>query len=121
MTMVRFDSFLTAVRAGSILADNEFELLSYNKEGNVISVRYNGVYVIVDNGYLSWSCTVPPLSVTNKIDETWWSRWVESMRKDVECTFGILKGRWRILKTGVRVYGVDKVYEIWLTCCALHN
>jgi hypothetical protein len=35
----------------------------------------------------------PPLSVTNKIDETWWSRWVESMRsKDVECTFGILKG-----------------------------
>ncbi len=43
------------------------------------------------------------------------------MHKDVECTFGILKGRWRILKTGVRVYGVDKVDEIWLTCCALHN
>ena len=43
------------------------------------------------------------------------------MRKDVECTFGILKGRWRILKTGVRVYGVDRVDDIWLTCCALHN
>ncbi len=52
MTMVRFDSFLTAVRAGSILTDNEFELLSYDKEGNVVTVRYNGVYVIVDNGYL---------------------------------------------------------------------
>jgi len=121
MTMVRFDSFLTAVRAGSILTDNEFELLSYDKEGNVVTARYNGVYVIVDNGYLPWSCTVPPLSVTNKIDETRWSRWVESMRKDVECTFGILKGRWRILKTGVRVHGVDKVDDIWLTCCALHN
>ena len=46
MTMVRFDSFLTSVRAGSILTDNEFELLSYDKEGNVVSVRYNGVYVI---------------------------------------------------------------------------
>jgi hypothetical protein len=101
MTMVRFDSFLTAVRASSILTDNEFELLLYDKEGNVISVRYNGVYVIVDNGYLAWSCTVPPLSTTNKIDEMRWSRWVESMRKDVECTFRILKGRWRILKTGV--------------------
>ena len=121
MTMVRFDTFLTDIRAGRILTDNEFELLSYDKEGNVISVRYNGVYVVVDNGYLAWSCTVPPISVTNKIDETRWSRWVESMRKDVECTFGILKGRWRILKTGVRVYGVDKVDEIWLTCCALHN
>ena len=46
MTIVRFDSFLTAVRAGRILTDNEFELLSYDKEGNVVSVRYNGVYVI---------------------------------------------------------------------------
>jgi hypothetical protein len=44
---------LTDVRAGQILTNNEFELLSYNKDGNVISVRYNGVYVIVDNGYLA--------------------------------------------------------------------
>ena len=95
--IVRFDTFLTDVRAGRILTDNEFELLSYDKEGNVISVWYNGVYVIVDNGYLAWSCTVPPISGTHKIDKTRWSRWVESMRKDVECTFGILKGRWRIL------------------------
>jgi len=56
--MVQFDSFLTAVRAGSILTDNEFELLSYNKDCNVVSIGYNGVYVIVDNGYLVWSCTV---------------------------------------------------------------
>ncbi len=68
--MVRFDTFLTNVRDGCILTNNEFELLLYDKEGNVISVRYNGVYVIVDNGYLVWSCTVPPFSVTNKISET---------------------------------------------------
>ena len=43
------------------------------------------------------------------------------MRKDVECAFGILKGRWRILKTGVRVQGVESVDKVWLTCCALHN
>lgn len=29
------------------------------------------------------------------------SAWLESLRKDVECTFGILKGQWRVLKTGV--------------------
>ena len=43
------------------------------------------------------------------------------MRKDVECTFGILKGRWRILKSGVRLHGVDAVDSVWFTCCALHN
>jgi hypothetical protein len=46
---------------------------------------------------------------------------MESMRKDVECTFGILKGRWRILKAGVRLWGVLKTDDVWLTCCALHN
>ena len=43
------------------------------------------------------------------------------MRKDVECTFGILKGRWRILKAGVRLHGVNAADNVWLTCCALHN
>ena len=35
MTMIWFDSFLTFVRAGSILTNNEFELLWYDKEGNI--------------------------------------------------------------------------------------
>ena len=35
--------------------------------------------------------------------------------------FGILKGRWRILKSGVRISGVDLVDYIWFTCCVLHN
>ena len=43
------------------------------------------------------------------------------MRKDVECAFGILKGRFRILKTGVRLHSTLSVDRIWLTCCALHN
>lgn len=39
----------------------------------------------------------------------------------LECTFGILKGRWRILKTGVRLHSTESVDRVWLTCCALHN
>jgi Plant transposon protein len=49
------------------------------------------------------------------------SQWIESFRKDVECVFGILKGRFRILKTGIRLEGVSAEDDIWLTCCALHN
>ena len=119
--MVWFDTFLTRIRNNQILTNNEFELLAYDKNGIVITVVYRGVYFIVDNGYLAWSCTIPPFSSTKKIDKTRWSRWVESMRKKVECTYGILKGRWRILKTGVRVYSVDKVDDIRMTCCGLHN
>ena len=54
-------------------------------------------------------------------NETRWLEWIESIRKDVECNFGILKARWRILKTRVRFYGVKMTDDIWMTCCALHN
>lgn len=39
----------------------------------------------------------------------------------LQCTFGILKGRWRILKTGVRLHKSESVDMIWKTCCAFHN
>jgi hypothetical protein len=42
-------------------------------------------------------------------------------RKDCKCVFGILKGRFRVLKTGIRLDGPNAVDNIWLTCCALHN
>jgi len=120
-TMVRLDQFISGIRNGNNLQDIEFELLDHDSKGKVITVKYKGVYVIVDNGYLQWSCTVPPFSITSDMDEIRWSKWLESMRKDVECTFGILKGRWRILKLGIRLQGVESVDKIWLTCCALHN
>ena len=50
-----------------------------------------------------------------------WSQWLESLRKDVKCTFGILKGRWRILKTGIRLHTLASADRVWKTCCALHN
>jgi len=115
-TMVRFDCFITQIcSAGSTLQDNTFELLARGRGGEVITVKYEGVYVIVDNGYLNWSCTVPPFTVTSNVDEIRWSKWLESMRKDIECMFGILKGSWRILKAGVRIHGVDGADDVWLT------
>ena len=91
------------------------------RNGKVVAVTYKGVWIVVDNGYHNWSTTVPPFTRTGYQDEIRWSEWLESMRKDVECTFGILKGRWRILKTGVRLHDTASVDKIWLTCCALHN
>ncbi|KAL7544914.1 hypothetical protein ACHAWF_009079 [Thalassiosira exigua] len=111
-TMVRFDQFLSGIWDGTVLRDVEFELFERDASGNIVTVKYTGGYVIVDNGYLQWSVTVPPFKVTNDEAEIRWSKWVESMRKDVEDTFGILKGRWRILKTGIRVYGVDHVDKL---------
>lgn len=119
-TIQLFDRFMNAINNGEILQDVEFELLE-EREGEVVPVKYKGVWLMVDNGYLKWATTMPPMKRSLDLKEIRWSQWLESMRKDVECTFGILKGRWRLLKAGIRVHGVTKADDIWHTCCALHN
>ena len=41
--------------------------------------------------------------------------------KDVECTFGILKGRFRILKLLFEYEEEKDVDNVFFTCCVLHN
>jgi hypothetical protein len=43
------------------------------------------------------------------------------VRKDVECTFGILKGRFRILKNGILLQTQQQIDNVFHTCCMLHN
>jgi hypothetical protein len=83
--------------------------------------HYQSVWLMVDNGYLSRLKTVPPMKDAIAYNDISFLKWLESMRKDFECTFGILKGRFWILKTGVQVHGVEATDKIWLICCALHN
>jgi hypothetical protein len=121
-TLILFDTFARGIFEGNTTLNGiKFELFEKDQNGNVLTIKYSGPYLIVDNGYLSWSTTLPPSKCPATQQELKWSNWLESIRKDVECTFGILKGRWRILKTGVRLHGVDSCDKIWKTCCALHN
>ena len=118
--MVMLNTLVAGIHDGSVLDDIDFELLAHNNDDNK-KMHFKGAYFILDNGYLNWSCTGPPFGVNNNIDEIRWSRWFKLMCLDVECTFGILKGGWRVLKSGVQIYGVDSVNYVWFTCCALHN
>ena len=64
---------------------------------------------------------MPPKKNCNTQREAHFSEWVESLRKDIECAFGIMKKRWRILKYGIRFHGILNFDMVWLTCCTLHN
>ena len=92
---------MVGIHDGTILEDVEFDLFEKDRDGNTLIVKYKGAWLVVDNGYLKWSTTIPPLKVTDDRREIRWSNWMESMRKDVECTFGIMKGRFRLLKAGM--------------------
>mmetsp|Transcript_5700 Transcript_5700/g.16054 ORF Transcript_5700/g.16054 Transcript_5700/m.16054 type:complete len:324 (-) Transcript_5700:26-997(-) len=120
-TLQLFDNFLMDLNQGRILSDNDFVLYEKDSSGEVHFGQYQGAWVIVDNGYIQWPTTIPPYKLHTEYNQVRWSKWLESMRKDVECTFGIMKGRFRILKAGIRVHGVVACDRIWLTCCGLHN
>ncbi len=90
--MVWLDLFVSGVRDGHIMDDVAFKFFARDKIGSLKMLTFTGVYVICANNYLNWLCTVQPFGVTNNIEEIPWSKWLKSMRKYVECRFGILKG-----------------------------
>lgn len=120
-TLAYFDGFLKEIQKGEILQDVTFTLFEYSDTGDVVERGYAGAWGLVDAGYHKWTCTQAPEKVHIRLADQRLSEWIESFRKDAECVFGILKGRWRVLKTGIRLHGCGATDKIWLTCCALHN
>ena len=100
-SLILYDDFMNRLNDGKYNEKNEFTLMAFGPTGEIIYEKYKGAYVIVDNGYLKWSTTIPPMKTTSKRSEIRFSQWLESLRKDVECAFGIFKSRGRILKTGI--------------------
>ena len=97
--------------------DVEFNL--YDEEGFLRKCK--GGYIIVDDGYQNVPCFVDPLHNANGHKEVHWSEFLESVRKDVECTFGILKSCFRILRNGLQCRDRDTCSNIVKTCAILHN
>ena len=94
----------------------EFELFV-----NEDKVRMKEVYYLRDGGYHRWTCKIPPFKHTSSRADTSWTKWVESVRKDVECCFGILKGRFRILRSGIVLQSQTAIDNVFFTCSIPHN
>jgi Plant transposon protein len=118
---VLFDKLAVGLNNGTILTNKKIFLLQINTDGTISKQKYKGGYIITDNGYLCWLTTIPPFKESPYTAHLRCSKWVELMRKDVECCFGIMKGRFRIIKTGIRLRRIQACDNVWLTCCTLHN
>jgi Plant transposon protein len=114
--IAHYDEFFKSVKNDSLFTD--FEWTAIDSAG--VTTTHRGAWILVDGGYPDWiQLQAPPKSSSGAVLR--WARIIESLRKDVERAFGILKQRFRILKTGVgleRFAVVDKVFH---TCCAIHN
>ena len=137
--IVRLDPTVKKLR-DDWYGDVEWHL--YDVDGNVVTCK--GVYLICDGGYLRWKTLVCPFpSESHSSRNGYFSDNLESVRKDVECTFGILKARWRILEfgkktamtvmtihltnpvlrnlIGLHYRDIQRCGDVFNTCCCLHN
>ncbi|CAM9274653.1 unnamed protein product, partial [Pylaiella littoralis] len=68
-----------------------------------------------------WVTLMAPSKYPGDVDDAAFSKMLESVRKDVECFFGILKGRFRTLKLRLAYHCREDIDDIFFTCCILHN
>jgi hypothetical protein len=101
--IVKHDPNVMEIRDGW-LGDCQWKY--YAEDGRVLVQK--GMYLICDNGYLRWPVSICPFThVGAASPEGYFSANLESVRKDVECTFGILKKWWRILNYGFQSHNMS--------------
>ncbi len=116
-TIVRFDGFIQQLHRREIYQNETFKLECL--DGSILQKA--GRYVINDNEYHRWCCTMSPIKISPHIRVRRWSRFVEAVRKDVECVFGSLKKRFRFLKCNINIQSKSSIDNAFVTCCILHN
>ena len=83
--------------------------------------RSRGMYFIYDGGYLYWQTLVCLYAGTAGTGcRGYYNSNLEIVRKDVDCTFGILKNRSRMLEYGIQYRDISIAEQIFKTCCILH-
>ena len=117
MTAVKSDILLKHLRTNPMYKDGRFKI--FNEDGSVSEI--SGLWLSVDGGYIH----VPELLVGDRVNlnhyMNFWTSFMESERKHVECAFGILKARFRILKLPIRMHKFEEIDDMFVVCCILHN
>ena len=99
-TLVLYVHFVNQLHDGKYNDSHKFTLLDFSPNGEIIHTKCKGCF------HLNWSVTVPPLKQPRCWFEIRFPQWLESLKTDVECAFGILKCRWRVLKRRIRLCGI---------------
>ena len=84
--------------------------------------EHTGGYFVCDIGYHKWKELKAP--VKNQIDgseHASWSHNLNSVLKDVECIFGILKKRFLFLNNPIQQHYPQRIENAFVTCCSLHK
>jgi hypothetical protein len=113
-TVVRTDPFISAIGSNDIFVDFNHSVI-VNDQFDTMNMR--GAFAINDGGYHNWIHTIAGTKdgQSASTDEGRWSSTMESIRKDSERSFGIMKKRFRILQIQSYLHtstSIDTVFKV---------
>ncbi len=115
-TIASMDPAVHAIRSLQVFITYAWQALT--AAGNA---AFYGVYLICDGGYHLWRVLQRCGVVTSDPKQMFLMKRIASARKDVECTFGCIKSRFRILKVPLLLAELHDVHNVFMTCCIFHN
>jgi hypothetical protein len=80
-TLVLFDDFVRGIYDSDVMEDVMFKLLEKDSCGGIFEMSYKGAWLIVYNGYLNWSTTIPPVKISADQRKFRWSEWLKASEK----------------------------------------
>lgn len=108
-----------------LLKNNElYRAFSYKIRtgmGDEDFIELSTCYLIADGGYLEWHCIISGYSPSGDPVKYKFTDWIASVRKDVECFFGILKLRFRWFKCPIKVQTKEDIDNAFVVACIFHN
>ncbi|GJW71613.1 ALP1-like protein isoform X1 [Tanacetum coccineum] len=106
---------------GSPLFDDVFADTAPEAPFVVNRITYKKGYYLADGIYPTWSTFVKTFSVARDEKTLKFKRVQESARKDIERAFGVLQGRWGIIRQPARALQINTLKRIMYCCIILHN
>jgi len=114
ITVLQYSPLMNSLLDGKIPE----EQFSFNLAGET----FHQPYVLGDGIYPKWPVIVRPLGYAKPgSNEAHFSDCQDRVRKDVERFFGVLKGRFRILRGGIAHHQWQTATKICKACVILHN
>nr|BAD36605.1 ribosomal protein-like [Oryza sativa Japonica Group] len=82
---------------------------------------YDKGYYLADGIYPEWATLVKSIKLPQSPKQRLFANAQESQRKDVECAFGILKARFKIIAVPCQLWKLDEIGMIMRACIIMHN
>lgn len=116
-TIVRFDEHLDELIINPKYANYTYSIKT--KIGRTVTME--GLWALCDGGYHKWLHTIYGSKHADTASWRAWSGLCESTRKDVECVFGVMKARFRVLAIASLVSDAQSCTRTVRVCAILHN